>query len=405
MRGNPNGQAAPRQIANTHVHLPPNFSAFETAAEAVRRAAVEGLAAIGASNYHDFHVYRAFAEAAQVEGVTALFGLEVIALLDDLQREGTLVNDPSNPGRAYLCGKGIMRFAQPTDVATGLVAEMRAASDQRMHEMTNRMAECFAVAGLATDCSDSVIVANEAARSNVPPAWVALQERHIARAFQEVLFRELPPERRTRFLATLFGAPPSASPTDADAVQEEIRSRLMKAGRPAFVPDAPVSFDDAYRLILELGGIPCYPTLADGASPICPFEDSPRELADRLLGRQVYCAELIPGRNRRGVVDEYVAALRDAGILVMAGTEHNTQRMIPLAPTCAAGEALSELALDAFWEGACVVAAHQWRVASGQPGYVDAAGRLNSAYEDDATRIRAFRELGAELIRAGASVR
>ena len=42
------------------------------------------------------------------------------------------------------------------------------------------------------------------------------------------------------------------------------------------------------------------------------------------------------------------------------------------------------------------MAAHQWRVASGQPGYVDAAGRLNSAYDDDAARIRAFRELGAE---------
>ena len=374
-------------------------------ADAVRRAAAEGLAAIGASNYHDFRVYRGFAEAAQLEGVTALFGLEVIAVLEDLQRDGTLVNDPNNPGRTYLCGKGITRFEQPTDLATGLVAEMRAASDRRMHEMTDRMAECFALAGLATDCTDTVIAADEAARSDVPPAWVALQERHIARAFQEALFRELPPDRRSRFLAGLFGAPSSAAPTDAVALQDEIRSRLMKAGRPAFVPEAPVSFDDAYRLIVELGGIPCYPTLADGASPICPFEDPPQALADRLLERHVYCAELIPGRNRQAVVDQYVAALRGAGILVMAGTEHNTQRMIPLAPMCAGGEALSELARDAFWEGACVVAAHQWRMASGQPGYVDAAGRLNSAYDDDAARIRAFRELGADLIRAAASGR
>ena len=50
----------------------------------------------------------------------------------------------------------------------------------------------------------------------------------------------------------------------------------MKAGKPAFVEETFVSFEEAHRLILELGGIPSYPTLADGASPICPFEASRR---------------------------------------------------------------------------------------------------------------------------------
>lgn len=400
--GSPSGHAFRRPIVNTHVHLPPNFSAFETVAEVVETAAAEGVRVIGASNFHHLGVYRGFAEAARRAGVTALFGLEVVSLQEDLQGDGTLVNDPDNPGRTYLCGKGITRFERPNPVAVALAATMRAANDRRIGDMVDRVAGAFTAAGLATDCTVSQITEDVAARAGVPTAWVTLQERHIARAFQEALFGQLPSNRRDGFLGALFGAPPSSSPTDAVAVQEEIRSRLMKAGGPAFVPEASVSFDDAYRLIVEFGGIPCYPILADGASPVCPFEDPPAALADRLLGRQVYCAELIPGRNRREVVDRYVSALRDAGILVMAGTEHNTARMTPLAPSCLGGEPLSEPAREAFWEGACVVVAHQHLVAAGQPGYVDGAGRLNGAFPDAAARIRAFRDMGADLIGSGA---
>ena len=46
-------------IVNTHVHLAPNFSAFETAEVAVRAAASEGVRVMGASNFHDTRVYRA----------------------------------------------------------------------------------------------------------------------------------------------------------------------------------------------------------------------------------------------------------------------------------------------------------------------------------------------------------
>jgi len=172
----------------------------------------------------------------------------------------------------------------------------------------------------------------------------------------------------------------------------------MKAGKPAFVPEAAVSFDDAYRLILELGGIPCYPILADGASPICPFEDPPEVLAERLLGRGIHCAELIPGRNRGEVVDRYVTVLRRAGIVVMAGTEHNTKRMIPVEPTAVGGEPLSDLSREAFWEGTCVVAAHQALSTSGQPGYIDGEGRPVAGFADGEARIRSFRQVGADLI-------
>ena len=73
------------------------------------------------------------------------------------------------------------------------------------------------------------------------------------------------------------------------------------------------------------------------------------------------------------VVDQYVAAFTRAGLVVMAGTEHNTLDRIPVAVAAADGP-ISGAAAQAFWEGACVVAAHQLRIAAGEPGYVDSTG-------------------------------
>ena len=394
-----------RPVVNTHVHLPPNFSAFDTAEQAARLAAAEGLAALGTSNYHHFGVYPRFAAAAIESGVVPLFGVEIITLVDDMPGGGMLLNDPTNLNRMYLCGKAITRLDPPMPSAARRMAAMRAASDERMQRMTNLIAACFARAGLDGSETAERIAASVADRCGVPVEWVALQERHVAQAFQELLFRTVAPSDRARVLSRLFVLPPGLDTTDTVAIQEAIRSNLMKAGKPAFVPEAAVSFDDAYQLILELDGIPCYPILADGASPICQFEDPPEELVGRLLSRGIYCAELIPGRNRREVIDRYVTVLRGAGIVVMAGTEHNMQRMIPLEPMALGGDPLSELSRDAFWEATCVVAAHQELSRSGQPGYVGSDGRLTPGFADGEARIRSFRRVGADLINTRSAAR
>jgi hypothetical protein len=395
--------ATERPIVNTHVHLPPNFSAFGTADDAVEMAVAEGIGVLGASNFHDLRVYRRFAEAARAAGILPLFGLELISVVDSLRDEGTKVNDPANPGRMYLCGKGVDPFATPTETAARLAAQARDADMDRMRTMVPLLHACFAEAGLETTLTAERIAEEVATRAGVPPAWVVLQERHLALAFQEALFLAAAPDRRQALLARAFGRPPGAPLDDPIAVQGEIRSRLMKAGRPAFVPESPVSFDDAYRLVLERDGVPCYPTLADGASPVCPWEEPPAALAQRVLARGIHAAELIPTRNQPAVVDAYVGAFRAAGLVVTAGTEHNTRERIPLEPRCADGSPPSPVARAAFWEGTCVVAAHQHLRASGRPGYVDAEGRLNPGFPDGETRIRWFAALGAELIGAASA--
>jgi hypothetical protein len=360
---------------------------------------------MGISNYHDFGVYRRFAAAATDAAVVPLFGVEIITLIDELPGGGTLVNDPTNLNRMYLCGKGLTQFDPPSPRAARRMATMRAAGDDRMRQMTASVGARFGQAGLDGGETAEQIAASVAGRCGVPIEWVSLQERHVAQAFQELLFRDVEPDGRAALLGRAFDGPAGVETTDAAAVQEAIRSNLMKAGRPAFISEAAISFDDAYRLILELGGIPCYPILADGASPMCAFEDPPGALVERLLGRGIYCAELIPGRNRRDVVDRYVVELRRVGIVVMAGTEHNTRRMIPLEPMALGGEPLSDSSREAFWEGACVVAAHQELRASGPTGYVDADGRPAGGFPDSETRIRAFRRIGDEIITSRSAAR
>ena len=220
----------------------------------------------------------------------------------------------------------------------------------------------------------------------------------MALGFQELLFERLGPAERSAFLTRLYGRAPAAAPDDPIAVQGEMRSRLMKAGGAAFVPETPIPFDEGLSLVLGLDAIPCYPTLADGADPICGYEAPSSALVDRVLGHGIHAAELIPVRNTPAVVDEYVTTFRDAGLFVLVGTEHNTQERIPLAPTCLDGVPLSPRVLDICWEGTCVVAAHQHLRASGGEGYVDAEGRLRPGFADDEARLRWFAELGEQVI-------
>jgi hypothetical protein len=387
-----------RPAFNTHLHLPPNFSAFKTVEDAVETAAAEGARVIGSSNFHDFGVYDRLAAAAQERGVAAIFGLEFISVLEDEQRRGVKINDPANPGRAYICGKGIPAPTDPSPRTRAFMDRAKASDEARTRHMVDLMGDLFAAAGVPLEDSYASIVADVATRADVPDAWVVLQERHVALGFQEALFAALPGERRTAALQTVYGVPPSAASDDAVATQGELRSRLMKAGCPAFVEETPIAFTDGLAFVLGLDAIPVYPTLADGVVPMCGFEDPVEDLVERLGSYGIHGAELIPVRNSPEVVERYVRAWRDAGMFAMVGTEHNTQERIPVGPTCRDGIPLSPAVLDICWEGTCVVAAHQRLRQQGQPGYVDADGRLNPTFPDGEARLRWFAELGEQVI-------
>ena len=389
---------AGRPKCNSHIHLPPNFSAFESVEQAVAMAAEQHVRVLGVTNYYDHRVYGAFGDAARGRGVFPLFGLEIISLVEPLVRAGTLINDPNNPGRMYICGKGAVGVAAPSGRAAELLGAIRRNDTERMAEMVRRTAEVFVAAALDTGLDTDAVIDGIVERHGCLRDSVTLQERHIAQAFQEALFRLVPAGERPAALEKLYGKQSKCEPEDAVKIQGELRSNLLKSGRPAFVEETFLSFEQAHELILALEAIPCYPTLADGASPICEFETPVDRLVGELRGRNIHMAEFIPTRNTPEVLGEYVRAMRAAGVAVVGGTEHNTLSLIGLEPTCIGGAAVPDDVKDIFWEGMCVCAAHQLLRLYGEAGFVDGSGRPNTDYATAEDRIAAFAKLGAAAI-------
>lgn len=383
---------------NSHIHLPPNFSAFETVSQAIDLASQQEIGLLGVSNYYDYQVYADFVEQAGEKKIFPMFGLEIISMQDDLLDSGVKVNDPGNPGKTYVCGKGITRFGSMTPQAEELLNRIRKNDQSRMKEMIARVRAVFAERGLETEVDEDAVINMVVQRHQSPRETVYLQERHISQAFQEVLFEKVPADERIAVLNKILDAETKAkSPEDFVAIQNDIRSHLMKAGKPAFVEEAFLSFEEAKQLILELGGIPSYPTLVDGTSPVCGFEEDADNLIANLAESGIFAAEWILPRNSIQVARDYAQKMRAAGMVLTAGTEHNTLDLIPIAPTCTDGDVPEDL-LAIFWEGACVVVAHQFLTLHGECGYVDSKGELNPAYASHDERITELAKIGAAVI-------
>lgn len=109
-------------------------------------------------------------------------------------------------------------------------------------------------------------------------------------------------------------------------------------------------------------------------------------------------AEFIPIRNKPDVLVKYVKAMRDAGMVVVAGTEHNTLDLLPIEPKCVGGSEIPEEIKDIFWEGACVVAGHIFMAAHGECGFVDEDGTPNQDFDSAGERIDYFRKIGEAVI-------
>lgn len=113
---------------------------------------------------------------------------------------------------------------------------------------------------------------------------------------------------------------------------------------------------------------------------------------DTLISKGIYSLELIPGRNTYAVLKEFVTYFRSKNFLITFGTEHNTPQLDPMKVTCSGGIELDVELERIAYEGACIIAAHQYLVARGEEGYLDARGIAKM------TKYNEFAELGNAVI-------
>jgi hypothetical protein len=331
-------------VFNAHIHLPPNFSAFETLEEALDQAAEELCAVLGASNYYDFSVYDDFTQGARERGIHPTCGIEILCRDEEAAEKSERYNDPANPGKIYLCGKSLTRWKEGTPRSREILSRIRRGDEARMAAMTQKLQEIFSRHGLEGPDAET-IRANVAARHQVPVETVVLQERHVAQAYEAML------EGNDTVWQTVAGTAPGAKP--------DVRTHLLKAGKPAFVAEGYVTVDEGIELVHELGGIPSYPVLADGTNPICELERDLDGLIARLKRLGISAAEFIPNRNAPEVLTRYVAVLSDASFIVTCGTEHNTTERLPLLARCKDGSAIPEAVMDIFWSGTTKLMEHE----------------------------------------------
>ena len=358
-------------LSNLHIHTPYSFSAFAGIREAVNLAHEQGVRVLGISDFNTTRGYQDFSEECQKVGVFPAYCMETIALAVEDRNSGRRWNDPNNPGRIYFCGKGLRYPAQFDQHTQDTLSQAAQALEHRVREMMNKLNRHLekTLPGMQLNYDHICETMTEG----------TVRERHLAKALQQALDREFPGAlEKSEALKALYGSESQTDVTDEVALQDQLRLNLLKAGKVAFVEEkaeAFLSLAGARSLILDMGGIPCYPVLVAGSKDeFTEIEQSPDSLCDELLRRGVYCAEFIPTRNDMDTLEEYVSVFRKRGVVLTAGTEHNTPRMEPMVPACGGGVELDGTLKEVFWKGACVVAAHQYLTGIGRAGYVDHQG-------------------------------
>jgi hypothetical protein len=354
--------------ANGHIHTPYSFSAFKALDTAFKMAVEEKIAVLGINDFYVTDGYNAFHEGCIAYKIFPLFNIEFIGLLKEEQKKGIRVNDPNNPGRIYFSGKGLDFPFQADWMQRMKLRTVRRESQNQIKAMITKLNHLIKKENPSLKLSYKTI--------KKVYAHELVRERHIAKALRELAISVSPDaNEQLHFLERLYGGKKSGTGlSNPAALENEIRSNLLKSGGAAFVEEDQNSFLELRRIIkfiIKAGGIPCYPVLLDDPSGQCTeFESDPEKLYNALKKLGVECIELIPGRNDFAALKSFVDFFHKKGFIITFGTEHNTPEMLPLTVTTRGLKPLDEGLKKIAWEGVCVIAAHQYLRADGRQGYV-----------------------------------
>ena len=356
---------------NNHIHSPYSFSAFNSIDQAVRMAVDEDVRVLGINDFYVTDGYAEFIDKCREHRLFPLLNIELIGISKADQEEGIRVNDPGNPGRTYISGKGL-------SYPSILPSEQQQKLDRVVEESNKQVGQMIDLVNSWME-KQEVGLSLSVEEIMDQHAEQLLRERHVAKALRVKLEEQAGSDKE--FFSLLEGIydgnPSDKEREDVAGLEEELRARLLKAGAPAFVPEdekAFMSVEEITRIIEDAGGIPTYPMLLDGAGgQFTEFESDKERLLEVLKKRGFRSVEMIPLRNRIEVLKEYAEYFYEHGFMVSFGTEHNTTAMRPLRVDCMHGTALDDSLMKISFNGAACLAAHQYLVAKEGPAY----SRLN----------------------------
>jgi len=363
-----------RLPVNGHVHTPYSFSAFESIEELFVKAREENIKVLGINDFYVADGYADFFRLAQQYKIFPLFNIEFIGLLEKEQQQKIRVNDPNNPGRAYFSGKGLrypFAVSKKNEIRLQHVIHESQQQVVRMIEKLQPFLQTIKAPFSITVEEIKLSLAKDLVR-----------ERHIAKMLRIKITDCIQGEAAKRqFLSALYsGRESKADLLNHVSLEEELRGNLLKSGGIAFVPESPEAFlpvSELIEIILDAGGIPCYPVLLDDKNGKCTeFETDFQRLHQSLRELNVGMVELIPGRNDGTLLKRFVRYFHNAGFIILFGTEHNTPEMMPLTVTSRGKVPLDDELQHISELGCCMVAAHQYLLSKGYPGLAESIGKL-----------------------------
>ncbi|WP_321372321.1 PHP domain-containing protein [uncultured Draconibacterium sp.] len=357
---------------NGHIHTPYSFSSFDNISQIFDLAKDEEVDVLGINDFFVCDGYNEFYNYAVKNGVFPLFNVEFIGLIPELQRRNVTINDPNNPGRIYFSGKGLNYPYRVSEENKKFLDDLIAESQKQVSKMIEKVN--YLIQSIYPDMS---LTYDEIKKKY---AKELVRERHIAKAIR-ILVEENYPKKsgKKMFYTELFDVEPKSNVEDIPAIENEIRGKLLKAGGSAFVPESPASFPAVERIreyILDAGGIPCYPVLLDDrkGNLITGFESDWEFMDEQLKAMNVHMVELIPSRNSVEKLREFIKYFTRKGYVISLGSEHNTPGVFPLEVKVDGEDILPEDLKKVSYDGACVIAAHQYLKTNGQEGFVTTNG-------------------------------
>jgi len=377
-----NGQKFPKyREANGHIHTPFSFSAFDKLETAFSMAKNENIAVLGINDFFVTDGYESFHDGCTCNNIFPLFNIEFIGLLKEEQKKGIRINDPNNPGRIYFSGKGLDYPFHTGRIQKIQLKSVIKESQEQIKAMIGKLNL------LIQKDNPSLFLSYETIKQRY--AMDLVRERHIAKALRILAVESFPsPEEQLNFLESLYGGKKSKyGMSVTSALENEIRSNLLKSGGAAFVEENASSFLELkkiIKIIINAGGIPCYPVLLDDPSgKFTEFESDPEKLYKSLTSLGIGCIELIPGRNDFNILKDFVEFFNKKGFIISFGTEHNSPEMSPLTVTTRGLKPLDDSLKTIAWEGVCVIAAHQYLRAHGRQGYILENGKVSLDQKND----------------------
>ena len=310
---------------NLHVHTNESFSVFRSPAEAVWQAYQEDIEYFGIDDHYTTAGHEEFGLACEIARIKAVFSLEAKAMDPDALAKGIRINDPTNPGRVYLIGKGVSRELKPGSKSHTLLRSVREAIQRRNRTIVERLNTHAVEKGHAMDLTYSEVQA-------LTPRGNAT-ERHAIQAFCETVDSLAGcPEERKRIYETLLSTEMDEERLQKPwEVQAIARAQLIRSGMPCYVKEDSEAFptlEGLIRIYLDYGAIPTYSIMAN---PLTKGEEDIEALTRKVKQQGLVAFEMF---DFRGTADERVreimAIAGDHGYPVFIGSENNTKELFPL---------------------------------------------------------------------------